>query len=431
MHDAIRRLALLPPRLRARIPLPGSKSEANRALIILALAGADSDAWLSNLPEANDTALLRRLLATPPSSDGVFDVQDAGTVCRFLAAYLAFKPGNQILRGTARMHERPISPLVAALRTLGAEIDFLEKDGCLPLRIGPWRGIQCCDTVLLDASQSSQFATALLLVAPTLPQGLRIYFEGAVASKPYIELTVGLMRHFGAHVAWEAPDALRVAPGGYRPAPLQIEADWSAASYWYALAFAARDEAEFDLEGLRLDSLQGDRMLARMMQGAGIESGHAKGAGQESGARGLRISRSAAMPAPPMLEWDFADTPDLAPALIVACAARGVRGLFSGVDNLRLKESDRMAALKTELAKVGVWLIKLPPHFSKKKSYFMLEGQATWGQEAPVFETHGDHRIAMALSVLATRGPALIRGADAVVKSYPQYWAQFEGLLTP
>ncbi|MFN4081108.1 MAG: 3-phosphoshikimate 1-carboxyvinyltransferase, partial [Saprospiraceae bacterium] len=307
-----------------------------------------------------------------------------------------------------------------------ATIDFLEKDGYPPLRIGLWSGIQHRDTVALDASQSSQFATALLLIAPKLPRGLRIRFEGPLASRPYVELTVSVMRHFGADVEWETPFALRVAPGAYRPAPLQIEADWSAASYWYALAFAARESAEFNLEGLSAQSLQGDRALARMMQGAGIES--RVWAGEDNEAKGIQIRRAQGASTPPLLEWDFTDNPDLAPALIAACAARGIKGLFSGLDNLSLKESDRMAALKTELAKVSVRLLKLPPHFSKKKTYFLLEGQATWDAEAPQFEAYDDHRIAMALSVLATRGPIIIRGADAVAKSYPEYWRHFERL---
>lgn len=424
-YNEIRTLAPLPPRIGAQIPLPGSKSQANRALIALALAGAHSEKLLNGLPDANDTSLLRRLLETPPPN-GVFDVQDAGTVCRFLTAYLAFQPGTQTLIGSMRMHERPIGPLVSALRNIGATIDFLEKEGYPPLRIGPWSGIQNSDTALLDASQSSQFATALLLVAPVLPRGLRIRFEGSLASRPYVELTVGVMRHFGADVEWETPAALRVAPGAYRPAPLQIEADWSAASYWYALAFAARESAEFDLEGLSAQSLQGDCALVHMMQGAGIES--KEWANEESGAKGMQIRRIQGAPTPSLIEWDFADNPDLAPALVAACAARGVKGLFSGLDNLRLKESDRMAALKTELAKVGVRLLKLPPHFSKKKTYFLLEGQATWDAEPPQFEAYDDHRIAMALSVLATRGPIAIRGADAVSKSYPAYWRHFERL---
>lgn len=400
--------------LRAHITLDGSKSISNRALIALALAGADPTEWLSGLSTSKDTTTLLRLLTQPNHLP--YDAGDAGTTFRFLTAYLACQPGTQVLTGSARMRERPIGPLVTALRDLGADIQFLEKEGYPPLQIGAMRaaGMQRA-TVHIPADTSSQFLSALLLIGPYLPGGLEIVPEGTLVSRPYIEMTLRLMRHFGAAADWQN-GRIVVAPGNYEPRPLRVEADWSAASYWYAMA-AFSDDLELHLDGLFAQSWQGDAVLADMMhRNFGIET--------KFGEAGIYLTRGTSR-IKPVLEQDFLECPDIAQTLAVVCAGLNTRGLFSGLETLAVKETDRIAALKAELSKVGVSFAKLPPHFSKKtpgKIFYALEGPTTWPQEPPRFVTYGDHRMAMAFAPLAFFQPVVIEHPEVVAKSYPRFW---------
>ena len=251
--------------LRGTISLDGSKSISNRALIILALAQAPVNDWLSHLSTAQDTQTLQKLLTTPSAR---YDAGDAGTTFRFLCAYLAIQPGEQVLTGSARMLERPIGPLVDALRSLGADISYLGETGFPPLRIGTMK--QKTRAVSVEASVSSQFLSALLLIGPYLPLGLQLVPTGPLVSRPYLEMTISLMRHFGADVRWEN-DTIIVAAGPYTPKHLLVEADWSAASYWYAMASLA-PEAELTREGLHAHSWQGDAVLTKKMQRFDIQT---------------------------------------------------------------------------------------------------------------------------------------------------------------
>ena len=396
--------------LRGDIVLDGSKSISNRALIVLALAGADPAGWLSNLSTSKDTTTLRRLL----SQDGeVYDAGDAGTTFRFLTAYLALQPGSQVLTGSARMRERPIGGLVQALRGLGADIEFLEKAGYPPLRIGPMAGNGARPVVRIDAGTSSQFLSALLMVGPCLPAGLQLVPEGKLVSRPYLEMTLQLMRHFGATAAWEG-EAITVEPGRYRPRPFTVEADWSAASYWYSLA-ALSEEANLRLRGLFSGSWQGDSVVVRMMENFGIRT--------EFEADGLHLSKPAAV-RPPLFEWDFVECPDIAQTLAVTCAGLGTRGVFTGLETLFIKETDRVAALTNELAKVGVHFGQLPPAPSGS-AFFEVNGRAAW-QETPRFATYGDHRMAMAFAPLALLGDIEVENPEVVGKSYPAFWEHLE-----
>ena len=414
-NDAMPLLLSKPNRsLRADITLDGSKSISNRALIALALAGANPTDWLSGLSTSKDTVTLLRLLT---QSGGTYDAGDAGTTFRFLTAYLACRPGTQVLTGSARMRERPIGPLVQALRELGAGIQFLEKEGYPPLQIGEMRAADGAGraTVHIPADTSSQFLSALLLVGPYLPGGLELVPEGNLVSRPYLEMTLRLMRHFGAAADWQ-DGRITVEPGGYAPRPLRVEADWSAASYWYAMA-AFSDDLDLRLGGLFAQSWQGDAVLADMMQrGFGIQT--------EFEEAGIRLTKSGAT-VKRVFEQDFLECPDIAQTLAVVCAGLGVSGLFSGLETLSIKETDRIAALKTELVKVGVSFAKLPPRFSKKspdKVFYALEGPMIWSSTPPRFATYGDHRMAMAFAPLAFLGPVEIEHPGVVAKSYPGFW---------
>lgn len=394
--------------LRGNIALDGSKSISNRALIILALAGEKPDNWLTNLSTSKDTQTLRRLLA---QKETAFDAGDAGTTFRFLTAFLSTQPGMQTLTGSPRMLERPVGPLVEALRELGADLQFLGKEGYPPLKIGTMA--PKTRSIRVAANVSSQFLSALLLIAPYLPEGLELIPEGPLVSRPYLEMTLGLMRHFGATVDWQG-DAIVVAPGKYTPRPLAVEADWSAASYWYAMA-AFSSELDLTLQGLQEQSLQGDSVLAKMMQRFDIQS--------TFGDNEVRLTKMG-KGAKALFEQDFLECPDIAQTLAVVCAGLGTTGVFSGLETLSIKETDRIGALKTELAKVGVSFSKLPAHFSKKspdKIFYNLEGSANLSA-LPRFATYGDHRMAMAFAAFAMLGAIEIENPEVVSKSYPQFW---------
>ncbi len=400
------------------IVLDGSKSISNRALIVLSLAGVDPAGWLSRLSTSKDTTTLYRLLM---QSGDYYDAGDAGTTFRFLTAFLSLQPGVQVLTGSARMRERPIGGLVEALRGLGADIDYLEKEGYPPLRIGAIKPGQGRATVRIHAGTSSQFLSALLLIGPYLPGGLELIPEGRLVSRPYLEMTLQLMRFFSAEAEWQN-DTVIVAPGRYRPRHFTVEADWSAASYWYAMA-ALADDVDLRLHGLFGDSWQGDSVVMKMMQQFGIQttvSGVSNGNIVEGpiGSEGevLHLKKSGIAPVT-HFQWDFTDCPDIAQTIAVICAGLGVPGLFSGLETLFIKETDRVLALQTELAKVGVSFREQPDG----NAAFMVQGKAGW-EKTPRFATYNDHRMAMAFAPLALFGPINIEKPSVVVKSYPAFW---------
>lgn len=399
------------------VPLESSKSLSNRALIILALAGADPAQYLSRLSGAADTQVLAQHLFR--QSGSAFDVGEAGTAYRFLCAYLALQPGTQGLSGSERMLQRPIGPLVVALRSLGADIRYGGQDNFPPLEIGPF-SYSGQRTVSVAAHVSSQFLSALAMIGPYLPEGLVLELTGNLVSRPYLDMTLQLMRYFGAAVQWEGR-TISIEPGRYQARSLTIEADWSAASYWYS-ALALAQQGSIVLEGLALESLQGDAVLRTMMEKFSIQTS-LEGPGR------LRLQKIEKV-LPPIFEFDFTENPDLVQTFAVLCAGLGVQGLFSGLDTLTIKETDRIAALRAELKKLGVSMSKLPPHFSKKfpeRQYFLLSGKASW--DSPVaIDTHNDHRMAMSFAPLAMLHPIVIRRAEVVAKSYPAFWEHLAGL---
>ena len=402
-----------PQALKGEISLAGSKSISNRALLIRALSSEDFP--IHCLANARDTELLLNLLQ---SSDTLLDAGAAGTTFRFMTAYLALQPGTQVLTGTERMKQRPIGLLVEALRQLGAHIDYLEKEGYPPLRIGSPQGLGHKQELAISASTSSQYISALLMIAPGLPSGCTLRLEGRVVSRPYIEMTLNLMAYFGVNCRWEG-HTIDVPPQAYRARSFTVEADWSAASYYYAMA-ALADEVDLQLNGLFEQSVQGDAVLAPMMENFGVQTTFNQ--------RGIRLSKTG--PArPTAFEQDFLRCPDLAQTLAVVCAALGVPAAFTGLETLRIKETDRIAALHAELAKVGASLTPTTglQDDSPDAPCYQISGKAQVAG-LPVFDTYEDHRMAMAFAPLAILGPIRIAEPEVVVKSYPAFWEDLQRL---
>ncbi|MGI4734491.1 MAG: 3-phosphoshikimate 1-carboxyvinyltransferase [Janthinobacterium lividum] len=388
--------------------LPASKSEANRALLLQCLAGGGT---LTNLSEANDTVLMQRLLSQAASTD-LLDAEDAGTVMRFMTAYLAVTGWRGTLTGAARMKQRPIGILVEALRTLGADVAYAEKENYPPLRFeGGGRAAALAPAELaVRGDISSQYISALLMVGPTLPAGLRLRLTGAIGSRPYIAMTLSLMRHFGA-TATELPgEVIEVAPGGYRPADYAVESDWSAASYWYALVALAPVGSSIVLPGLRAQSWQGDHVIQHLMRPLGVTT---EFLGNGSGVRLTQGLMAQVAAEAPLL--DFTDCPDLAQTVAVVAAALGRRLRLSGLHSLRIKETDRIAAVQAELRKFGADLLEVAPGvFEVQPGRVRVASQ--------VIETYDDHRMAMAFAPLAMCGPLVVQDPQVVRKSYPSFW---------
>lgn len=403
------------PNLSGSIVLTGSKSIANRALIIRALTPGGFP--IRRLAAADDTVRLERLLA---SEEEVLDAGPAGTTFRFLTGYLSRRPGYQVLTGSQRMKERPIGILVDALRQLGADIEYTEKEGYPPLKIG-YSALDKADALTIAANTSSQYISSLLMLAPTLPNGLRLTLDGEIVSVPYIKMTLSLMAYFGVQSSWEG-QTIVVPAQAYQPREFTVEADWSAASYYYGLA-ALAGSADLQIDGLFADSVQGDAVVAELYQRFGVST--------TFNATGLRIQKPAGAPAPPLFEQDFVECPDIAQTLMATCAGLGVQALYSGLQTLFIKETDRVAAMKTELGKLGIALYKIPGHMSGAgpgQQIFGQDGKADFSAGPPTFATYHDHRMAMAMAPLALLHPIRIEDPEVVGKSYPDFYADFEKL---
>lgn len=385
--------------IHARVRLPSSKSISNRALIIRALCA--ERITLHELSTADDTQLMQAALQ---SSAPVIDVKNAGTCMRFLTAFFAAREGRTVvLQGDERMQQRPIGILVDALHQLGAEIEYINHEGFPPLRITgkKLRG----GKLRIDASVSSQYITALMLVAPYFANGLTIELQGAVSSLPYIHMTAELMQQFGANVSVNS-SVIRIGNTHYQQNDHTISPDWSAASYWYEIA-ALSSSCSVLLEGLSEKSLQGDAVIAAYMQHFGVQTTYTN-----EGAWLAKTSASAHD-----VSFDLSGTPDLAPALAATAAATNISATLTGLQNLRIKESDRLAALETELQENGfdVWV--------KKDALQLLAREHFHAAPAFSFRTYGDHRLAMAFAPLCLCGSeTLIEDPDVVNKSYPHFW---------
>ena len=386
------------------VSLPSSKSICNRALIIHALAHGTTP--LHRLSDCDDTQAMVHALQ---SQEETVDIGAAGTAMRFLTAYYAIRQGEtRILTGTPRMQQRPIRILADALRSLGADIRYIKSEGFPPLRI-TGRTLETSE-VSLPGNVSSQYISALLMIGPMLPDGLTLHLTGELISRPYIDLTIGLMQEFGAQVAWQTgSDAplIRVEPQPYHPHPFTVESDWSAASYWYEIT-ALCDEATVRLPGLRADSLQGDSAVASLFEKLGVRTHYTdEGVLLEKCPRA--ISR---------MDYDFTDQPDLAQTFVVACALLDVPFRFCGLQSLKIKETDRIAALIAEMRKLGYVLQEESDHAA-----LVWDGTRATADSHPVIRTYDDHRMALAFAPASLRINSLhISDPHVVSKSYPHYW---------
>ena len=388
--------------LDGRITLDGSKSISNRVLIIRALSGQDFN--IERLSTSNDATTMQRLLK---GNQHIYDAGAAGTTFRFLTAYLALQPGTQILTGSERMKQRPIGGLVEALRKLGARIDYMEKEGFPPLQIHEANELGANNELTISANISSQFISALLMIAPALPKGLSLKLDGKIVSLPYIEMTLKLMAHFGITYEWNENE-INIEPQTYQGRAFSVEADWSAASYYYAMA-AFSPHPNIHLDGLTDLGLQGDAVLTEIMEHFGIKT--------EFTSTGVYLSRFA--PARRNFKWDFIRCPDIAQSLAVVCAGLGVNGQFTGLDTLSIKETDRILALQNELAKVGVRFDQLP-NDEEGRVWYGVSGKADI--DNPTFLTYEDHRMAMAFTPFGMLETIAIEDPEVVAKSYPHFW---------
>ena len=402
-------------KLKCDIQLPASKSESNRALMIAAYGGFAPD--FQNLSDSNDTKVLGKALeglsflslATPnvmhfqrgivrqresiKGEPQIIDIADCGTAARFMTTFLACHEGHWLLTGTERMKQRPIKPLVDASLTLGADIQYVEKQGCLPLQIygKALQGGKAC----IDMSQSSQFASSLLLAAPMFPQGLELELLGNANSLPYLDMTINIMCHFLAQ-AERQDKRVFVKPQPYKRQPFTVESDWTAASYWYEMA-AFCEECEIKLRSLKVPepvegpkgwlNLQGDSIIAEWMKSFGVCTTDVDD--------GIILTKMPFEKKP--ISFDFTNCPDLYPTIAATCAGLQVEAEFTGIDNLHLKESDRVEAMRMELAKLGNHPLQ--------------------------FCAHNDHRVVMALAPLTMLyGSASFDCPEVVEKSYPDFW---------
>ena len=396
-----------PCRLEATISLPASKSISNRALIIYALSGGKN--MPSNLSDCDDTEVIINALRNMPEE---IDIKAAGTAMRFMTAYLSVMEGTHILTGTERMKHRPISILVDALRKLGANIEYVGTEGYPPLRITG----QSLNGGLLEipGNVSSQYISALLMIAPMLKEGMTLHLLGDIISRPYIDLTLWMMGEFGADAEWFSNDTIVVKPQPYKSRDYFIESDWSGASYWYEMmALCADKRSEVKLTGLMDGSKQGDSTTRYIFSLLGVKTQfESKQAGIAQTVTLKQNGRCI-----PKLEYDFINSPDLAQTFVVTCAAKGIPFHFKGLSTLKIKETDRIEALKTEMRKLGY---VLQDH---NNSELIWDGERCDPSFEQGIDTYEDHRMALAFAPYALlHDKLIINNPQVVTKSYPHYW---------
>ena len=389
-----------PADIQTCIQLPSSKSICNRALIINALAG--STCRPENLSDCDDTRVMIEALTHMPET---IDIMAAGTAMRFLTANLSVTHGAHVLTGTERMRQRPIKILVDALRSLGAQIEYTENEGYPPLKITgkALEGHSLC----LPGNVSSQYISALLMIGPMLAHGLNLELEGEIISRPYINLTLKVMKDFGAKAEWTSDHTLQVAPQPYHPVPYYVESDWSAASYWYEIVALSKHEAVVTLPGLFAQSPQGDAKVAELFEQLGVCTQR----------EGNSVTLKQTHTHTDRMEYNFVNQPDLAQTFVVTCAMLGIPFRFSGLQSLKIKETDRISALIRELEKLGY------PLHEACGSEISWDGQRTEVRPHPAIDTYEDHRMAMAFAPCCFAVPEIyINHPQVVSKSYPHYW---------
>ncbi len=396
-----------PERLNQTIQLPASKSISNRALIIYALSGGRN--LPENLSDCDDTEVIIEALRYMPDE---INIKAAGTAMRFMSAYLSVMRGTHIITGTDRMKHRPIAILVDALRRLGAQIEYVGEEGFPPLKI---TGKKLAGGFLeIPGNVSSQYISALLMIGPMLEEGLTLQLTGEIISRPYIDLTLWMMGEFGAEAKWSSADTITVDHKPYKGRNYYIESDWSGASYWYEMVALSNDRnAEVRLTGLMDGSMQGDSTSRYIFSLLGVKTifeTQTKGVPQmvtlKKNGRGVT-----------KLEYDFVNAPDLAQTFVVTCAALDIPFHFKGLATLKIKETDRIEALKREMAKLGYVI------HDANDSELYWDGERCEPQLEQGIDTYEDHRMALAFAPFAMKHEGLIiNNPQVVTKSYPKFW---------
>jgi 3-phosphoshikimate 1-carboxyvinyltransferase len=396
-------LYIQPKDINLQINLPSSKSISNRALILNALAYSPYE--IQNLSDCDDTRVTVKAL---DSNDTTFDIGAAGTAMRFLTAFLSKTVGEWVITGSERMQNRPIKLLVDALTTLGARIEYVDKEGFPPLRI--FGSAMMGGEISLNGGVSSQYISALMMIAPYMHNGLVIKLEGDVISVPYIQMTMTMMKEYGVEVTFE-DNVIGILPQTYKPIRYKVESDWSAASYWYEILSIA-GKGQIFLSGLNQNSSQGDSKVAELFEQLGVKTEY-----QADGVLLTSIGNYTTK-----FEYDFVNQPDLAQTFAVTCCLKNIPFHFKGVQSLKIKETNRIAALINELAKLRFVLFE------------PAEGQLAWdGERCELaneisIATYEDHRMAMAFAPAALISPLIIEEPQVVSKSYPTFWSDIEKL---
>ena len=410
--------------LAGEAPLPSSKSISNRYLVLEFLAEEEFE--LKNLSDSDDTQLMRKLLRKidrqdeDPDNETELDCHNAGAVIRFLTAQLAFRSGTWILTSSnERMKVRPIGSLVEALRSLGVEIEYMEEEGYPPLRIkGKPEVLETAGMVSVDAGQSSQFVSALMLAAPLFPRGLHIEMLGEnKVSLPYIQMTAQLMRSCGADVVFIDGNNMFINGTLHSPSFAFVESDWSSASYLYGL-LALSDGGEIELPLLFEESVQGDRIVCEWFEDLGVTTEFLEDRVILRKQAGVEIDRSPK-------EYDFLHHPDLAQTMAVCCAALGIEAHLTGIFGLKYKETDRIVALYNELKRIGAE-VELTESEDDNELHIQ---PSTLHPQDQLIHTYGDHRMALSFSLLAMKyGQIHLEEKDIVNKSFPGFWKVLEKL---
>lgn len=389
--------------LSAQIAVTGSKSETNRLLLLQALFPSIT---LSNTSNSDDSEVMQMALS---GNEEVVDIHHAGTAMRFLTAYFAVKEGREVvLTGSSRMQERPVKILVEALRQLGADISFLKEEGYPPIKI---KGQKITNNkVTMAANVSSQYISALLLVAPKLENGIELTLEGEITSIPYIKMTLALLNDLDIQTSFEG-NVIKVHPQqAVAPKLMTVESDWSSASYFFSLA-ALSDKASISLSSYKQSSLQGDSALVSIYKEMGVESQFSDNTLTLTKIKKFQYQD---------VTFDLNHTPDIAQTIVVTCLGLGIGCHLTGLHTLKIKETDRLEALRIELSKLGA-------NISVTNDSLTLVATSEINSNIKI-GTYNDHRMAMAFAPLALKVPIIIENADVVSKSYPDFWDDMEKL---
>jgi len=387
------------------ITLNSSKSESNRLLIIQALSKEIINIY--NLSNANDTIILKNLLDKNPNS--IWNIKDAGTTMRFLTSFLSLKRNDVKITGSKRMEKRPIAILVDALNEIGTKIKYLKKEGYPPIYIKN-KINQKINSIQIKGNISSQYISSLLLIAPILKNGIEIKIIEPLYSKPYVEMTLSLMKNFGIKYKWNK-NKIKITNQKYLSGSYKIESDWSAASYWYSIISINDHIKTLKLIGLRKNSFQGDKIIADIMKNIGVYT--------RFESDGILLIKNSNLES--TKEINFKNCPDLAQTILVIAAVKKIKLKLKGLESLKIKETDRLIAMKKELKKIGC-------NFYEANDEWILEKRNHKLPKKLIINTYKDHRVAMSFASLSSKLELVIRDPEVVNKSYPNFWNDLESI---